>query len=104
MQKDFQKDQMVLTEKQKQEKQKEFQDKVDSYRKMQGEAQALVSKKQAELMGKSVEAIKAIVADIAKKQGLQIVIDAPDQSVLYAQAGVDLTNEVIKLYDAKGGK
>ena len=104
LQQDFQKEQMVLTDKQKEEKQKEFQGKVDKYRKMQSDAQAIVTKKQGELMGKSVDEIKAIVAGLAKEQGLAVVMDAPGQSVLYAESGVDLTDEVIKKYDAKAGK
>jgi outer membrane protein len=104
MEQDIQKQQMVLTDKQKADKQKEYDGKAASYRKMLADAQELVGKKQKELMGKSVVEIRTIITDIAKQQGLQVVIDAPQQSVLYAQSGVDLTDEVIQKYDAKAGK
>ncbi len=101
MQQDFQKNQMVLTDAQKQEKQKEFQGKVDAYRKLQAEAQQTVTQKQGELTGKSLGDIKAIVAALAKEQNLSVVLDVPEQGVLYAQGGVDLTQQVIQRYDAK---
>jgi len=101
MQQAFQKDQLLMTEAQKLEKQKAFQVKAEAYQKMVGEAKQAVSQKDNEFASKSVADIKAIVADIAKEMKIHLVLNAPDGSVLYAEEGMDLTQKVIEKYDAK---
>ena len=101
MQQAFQKEQLLLTDAQKQEKQKAFQEKAEAYQKMVGEAKQAVSKKDNEFASKSVADIKVIVADLAKDMKLHLVLDASAGSVLYAEEGMDLTQKVIEKYDAK---
>ena len=97
----FQKDQLLLTDAQKQEKQKEFQAKGEAYQKMLVEAKQSVSLKDEELTTKAVLAIKAIAAELAKERKLSLVIEATDTTVLYAEEGMDLTKAVLERYDAK---
>jgi len=101
MQQAFQKEQLLMTDVQKQEKQKAFQEKAEAYQKMVGEAKQAVSKKDNEFASKSVADIKVVVADIAKEMKLHLVLDASAGSVLYAEEGMDLTQKVIEKYDAK---
>jgi outer membrane protein len=101
MQQEFQKDQLLMTDVQKLEKQKVFQEKAEAYQKMVGEAKQAVSKKDNEYASKSVSDIKAVVADVAKEMKLNLVLDASEGSVLYAEEGMDLTQKVIEKYDAK---
>jgi len=101
MQQAFQKEQLLMTDVQKQEKQKAFQEKAEAYQKMVGEAKQAVSKKDNEFASKSVADIKVIVADLAKDMKLHLVLDASAGSVLYAEEGMDLTQKVIEKYDAK---
>lgn len=101
MQQAFQKEQLLMTDAQKQEKQKAFQDKAEAYQKMVGEAKQAVSKKDNEFASKSVADIKVIVADLAKEMKLHLVLDASTGSVLYSEEGMDLTQKVIEKYDAK---
>jgi len=101
MQQAFQKEQLLMTDAQKQEKQKAFQEKAEAYQKMVGEAKQAVSKKDNEFASKSVADIKVIVADIAKEMKLNLVLNASEGNVLYAEEGMDLTQKVIEKYDAK---
>ena len=101
MQQAFQKDQLLMTDAQKLEKQKAFQEKAEAYQKMVGEAKQVVSKKDNEYANKSVTDIKAVVADLAKEMKLHLVLDASGGSVLYAEEGMDLTQKVLEKYDAK---
>jgi outer membrane protein len=101
MQQAFQKEQLLMTDAQKLEKQKAFQEKAEAYQKMVGEAKQAVSKKDNEFASKSVADIKVIVANIAKEMKLNLVLDASAGSVLYAEEGMDLTQKVIEKYDAK---
>jgi outer membrane protein len=101
MQQAFQKDQLLMTDPQKLEKQKAFQEKAEAYQKMVGEAKQAVSKKDNEFASKSVAEIKAVIADLAKEMKLHLVLDASEGNVLYAEEGMDLTQKVIEKYDAK---
>lgn len=101
LQQDFQKNQMLLTDAQKQEKQKDFQGKVEAFQKMRNDAQQAVSQRDNELSSKAVAEIKLIVADLAKEQKLAFVFEMAEVAVLHAEPGMDLTPKVIEKYDAK---
>jgi outer membrane protein len=97
----FQKDQLLLTDAQKQQKQKDFQEKAEAYQNMVNEAKQTVNKKDSEFANKSLAEIKSIIGALAKEMKLTIVFDATEMSVLYAQDGMDLTQKVIDRYDAR---
>lgn len=97
----FQKDQLLMTDAQKQEKQKEFQDKAEAYQNMVNEAKQSVNKQDSEFANKSLADIKSVTAALAKEMKLSIVFDASELSVLYAEDGMDLTQKVIERYDTK---
>ncbi len=101
MQQAFQKDQLLMTDAQKQEKQKDFQDKAEAYQNMVNEAKQAVNKKDNEFANKSLTDIKSVIAALAKEMKLSIIFDANELSVLYAEDGMDLTQKVIERYDAK---
>jgi outer membrane protein len=101
MRQDFQKDQLVLSDKQKEEKRKDLQTKYEAVAKMKSDAEQELNKKRAEMMGKTVEDARAITAALAKELGLTLVLSYPDQNVLYAVDGVNLTAKVMERYDAK---
>ena len=47
---------------------------------------------------------QAIVADLSKEQGLDLVLVRDPMTVIYAKDGLDVTAEVIKRYDVKHPK
>lgn len=101
MQQAFQKDQLLMTDAQKKEKQKEFQEKAEAYQKMVNEAKQAVNKKDSEYASKSLAEIKKIIAEVAKQMKLTLVLEASESGLLYVEDGADLTQKVIEKYDAK---
>lgn len=101
MQQAFQKDQLLMTQEQKQEKQKDFQARVESYQKMIKAAEQEVSSKDTEYANKSLTDIKAIIANLAKERKLSMIFGTPESGLLYADPDMDLTQQVIERYDAK---
>lgn len=101
MQEAFQKDQLLMTDDQKKTKQKAFQEKVDAYQKMVKDAKQEVSMKDNEFAAKSMGEIRSIIADLAKEMKLNLVLEASESGLLYAEEGMDLTSKVIEKYDAK---
>ncbi len=47
-----------------------------------------------------VQGIRKVIADIGKENGYTVILEKGGNSVLYADKGIDITDEVIKRYDA----
>ena len=101
MQQAFQKDQLLMTDAQKLEKQKAYQEKVEATQRMASEAQRAVSVKDNEYANKAAAEIRSVIAVLAKEMKLGLVLDSSEGSVLYAEEGMDLTQKVLEKYDAK---
>ena len=97
----FQKDMLLMTDDQKQAKQKEFQEKAEAYQKLVNEAKQTVGKKDNEFASQSLVEIKKIIAAVAKEMKLSLVLEASESGMLYAEDGMDLTQKVLERYDAK---
>jgi len=104
MKQSLEKDQLTLSDKQKQDKQRDFQAKVQAFQKMAGEADQELRKKDADYTNKTVESIRKIIADLAKSEKINIVLAKTDMTVLYADDGMDLTQKVIDKLDAQSAK
>ena len=100
----YQKEQLLLTDAQKEKRQKDFQEKVAAFQKMGSEAENEVRKKEAQAYGSAMTQIREVIAQIAKEQNLNLVFEKHQQPVLFAKDGPDLTDIVIKRLDAKAGK
>lgn len=99
----LEKDKLVLNEKQKGEKQKEIQDRVGALKKMSQAAQQEVGKRDNELSAKASSVLREIVDGIAKQEKLALVIDKNQSSILWVGEELDITDRVLKAYEAKVG-
>ena len=45
--------------------------------------------------------IRGIIAELAKEMKLNLVLEASESGLLYAEEGMDLTSKVMEKYDAK---
>lgn len=59
-----------------------------------------LQKKQGELTGPIIKKMMGVVSRIAKKQGFELIIDK--QAAPYARPDLDLTEQVIQLYNSGG--
>lgn len=101
LQKDFQKQSLVMNDKAKQKKQQEIQEKIIKLQqKTQGfqrEIQDLEAKYKKPLFDK----IKVIITSISKKSGVDITIESATAPIIYAKSEKDLTNAVIEAFNKK---
>lgn len=102
MQKSMEKDALTQSASQKQQKQKELEDRFQAYQKMMGDAKGELQQKQVDYQNKSVEKLRAIVADIAKEEKVNAVLVR--DTVVYADDGMDFTQKVIQKFDAASKK
>ena len=95
----YEKDKLLLSESQRQEKQKDFQQKLEVYQKSAAQAQRELSQKEAEYTKKAVPEIRAIIRELAKEEKLVLVFEKNDVPALYAADGPDLTEKVLARYN-----
>lgn len=102
LKKSFEKDALTLSDAQRQQKQKEFQEKVQALQKMAQDAERELQQKDREYTSKSIETVRAIVAEVAKEDSINLVIGRGE--VLYGDDGMDLTAKVSQRFDSRAGK
>jgi outer membrane protein len=95
----FEKDALTLSDAQKQQKQREFQEKVQAFQKMAQDADRELRQKDTEFTNQSIESIRAIVAEVAREEKMNLVIGRGE--VLYADDGMDLTVKVTQKFDSR---
>lgn len=101
LQESFEKEKLTLTDAQKKTKQRDFEKKVQVYQQLAAEAQRDLREKEAEFTRKALTDIRTAIRALAKEEKLLLVLEKNEQPVLYAEDGPDLTDKVIKTYDAK---
>lgn len=95
----YEKDKLLLSESQKQEKQKDFQQKLQAYQKSAATAQREIAQKESEYAKKAIPEIRDIIRQLAKEEKLTFVFEKNEPPALYAIDGPDLTDKVLARYD-----
>jgi len=98
----FEKEALTLSDSQKQEKQKGFQDKVQALQKKAQDADRELRQKDSEHTNKALQAVREIVTEVAKEEKINLILSRNE--VLYGEEGMDLTAKVTAKYDARAGK
>lgn len=101
MQKRMEQEKMVTSKEALEERGRELRIRVNDFKVLQQK----FSKQVRELQLKAMERIKkdvfGLVEGIGKKEGYHLIVERQEGGVLYFPATVDLTDRLIKLYDAK---
>jgi len=63
------------------------------------DAQQEVQELQRELQAEFERKLRPIVAQVAQEKGLHILFSAADSGIVWADPGLDITNDVIKRFD-----
>lgn len=104
---EFQAQQAVLSDEKKAEKQREFQGLVEKLRSGQMSFEQEVRQKESAEMQKILQNLAVVIEDAAKRKGYDLVFERGSGALLYAAKIDDITDEVVKSYNAKhkaGGK
>jgi outer membrane protein len=83
-------------------------DKEDEKRRLERDYQRLLKDTQDELKGKEAEFSETITRDlfriieeIGKKEDFTVILEKKASAIMYAPASIELTDRIIKLYDAQ---
>jgi outer membrane protein len=79
----------------------EIQNKEVELKRFTEDAEAEVNKMQAKEFEALTNELMPIIAQVAKENGLSLVLDITVRGIAYADPTIDITDKVIKLYDAK---
>lgn len=81
--------------------QKDYQDAVQEYNKLQTQNQAEINKKDRELTQGIIEDVHAICSTIKQERGFAYIFDKSQSGVMIFPPENEITREVIKRYDEK---
>ena len=95
---------LVLSPEKKRAKQRELQDRVNELKRMNQDFTEEFRHLQNTRINEIQKEVFEIVSEMGKTQGFLLIMERKVGGVLYAPAQVDITDEVIKIYNAKAAK
>ncbi len=90
-----------LSEEGRSKMEREYQQKLKDFQRFTKDVQEELQEKDADFTRRILEDLFALVKEIAQKQGFSMVLEKSESSLLYADDGLDLTDELINAYNAK---
>jgi len=97
----FEKKAAILNDSAKQAKQQELQKKFMEFQKNAQESQGELQKRERDLTKPLIDELRAIIEGIGKEKGYQLIVEKNEGAVLYAEAGSDLTDQVVEKFNSK---
>lgn len=97
---DLEKKKSVLSEEALQKKQMEIQEEMLKFQKVVAENQVEIQKKEKDLVEPILEKMRKVIEKVAADKGYGIVLEKQAQNILFAQKDADLTDDVVKAYEA----
>lgn len=94
----------LMTEDARRQKQVEFQEKFMSLRNEEMKFQQELKKKEAEVTQMIAIKVAKMVNEMAKTKAIDVVFEANSSGLIYVKNPVDLTSDVIKVYDSEAKK
>lgn len=98
---EFKKQTMVLNDEAKEKKFQELQERKMKFQQQLMRSQTEIQQKEGELTAPIVKSLKEMVKAIAAKKNYQMVLDRNEQTVIFSQEKDDLTDDLVKAYNAK---
>jgi outer membrane protein len=97
---EFQAQQMTLSEEKREERQAQIDEQQVALTRLKEDYQKSLERKRNLLISLILGKMQPVISDYAKKNVFSAVFIIQQQMLAYVDTGVDITNEIIKLYDA----
>jgi len=104
MMEDFEKQAPVLNEEARQAKRREFEEKKAAFQKEIEAEEQKIRAKGDELTSIVLKDLEIIVREVAEKNGYDMILNKAGVWLLYADDSMDITDEVIRIYDERSAK
>ena len=99
---DLEKQAMLLSEEARNAKERDYQQKVKEYQRFTKDIQETLQQTDADLTRKILESLLKVVQEVGKSEGYAMVLEKTESSIVYADESIDISDKVIKAFDAKG--
>lgn len=100
----YEKDALTLSDTQRVERQKELQQKIQAFQKVAGEAQQELARKDQEFTRKALADARVVIAEVAKADHLNMVLEKGEANVLYGDPALDVTKKALEKFNARTAK
>lgn len=97
----FEKKAAILNDKARGEQQATLQKKFMDFQRKMAESQMELQKRERDLTKPIIDELRAIVEAIGKAKKFNLIMEKNEGAVLYAEAGTELTDEVISTFNKK---
>ncbi|HZZ86641.1 MAG TPA: OmpH family outer membrane protein [Anaeromyxobacteraceae bacterium] len=101
MKADYDKQSVVMSDAAKKEKQGEFDRKFVDVQNTYVQLQKELSEREREMTRGIFEKMNAIIREMAEQEGFTMVFEKTDSGLIYAPPQYDLTNELVRKYNAR---
>ena len=81
-------------------KEEELIEKEKSLKRSFVDSKEALRRKEGLLKAELIGGIRKVTAEIGKEKSYSLILEGGDNSVLYADSGIDITDEVIKRFDS----
>lgn len=98
---DLEKKKSVLSEEVLNKKQMELQEEMMKFQKVVAENQMEIQKKEKDLTLPILEKMRKVIEKVAQEKQFSMVLEKNEQNVLFAQKDTDLTDDVVKAFEAQ---
>jgi len=94
----------TITPEARADKEKQYQAKLKDYQRIAGDYQTELQQKDAEYSQRILKELEEIVKNLATTQGYTVILERGQAGVLFAAPSIDMSDQIIKLYNASGTK
>lgn len=101
---DLDKQSLLLSEEARAAKERDYQQKLKEFQRLTKDAQEEVQQKDADFTRQILEGLSKVIQDFGTKEGYTMILEKTESAVLFADPKVDLTDRLIKAFDASRKK
>jgi len=101
---EFQKKMALMSDSARAKAQGELQQRFQELQSKAAASQMELQKKEREMTKPLIDELRAVIEGVGKEKEFEFVVEKNEGAVLYAQAGADLTDEVIERFNKKTKK
>jgi len=101
---DLDKQGLLLSDDARAAKERDYQQKLKEFQRLTKDAQEEVQQKDSDFTRQILEDLSKVIQEFGAREGYSMILEKTESAVLYADDKVDLTDRVIRAYDASRRK
>ncbi len=104
MNKAYEREKLVLSPEKQNEKEKDFRNRVNDFKKMQDDFAREFKQLEVQSLNKIQEDVVQLINEMGKTEGYLLILEKKAGGVLYSLEKIDISDQIIKKYNSKTAK